>query len=188
MGTKLPLYGYIDPTATGKRGRARRAKDVGLVAQFLGYMSRPDVQQHGKSMILDGFDLGVDPWTCGVRHEINSATRPELEQLINQIESNGTIVVPTVHDLCENNSKKAVDLVERILVQKITVLAMKDERFPLDHFMCDVAEDAAVFQAMSTNVLEVRRMLERFVGNRPKMKFVGKGALAAPRRLGVAAP
>lgn len=178
MGTKLPLYGYIDPTASGERGRARRAKDVGLVAKFLDYMNKPDVQQHRANLILENFNMGVDPWTHGLRDEVNSNTRPELEELINRIRGEGTIVVPTVHDLCENNSKKAVDLVERILVEKITVLAMQDERFPLDHFMCDPHQDSAVFQAMSSNVLEVRRMLERFIGSRKKMNFKDKGALA----------
>ncbi|MCK1597947.1 hypothetical protein [Bradyrhizobium sp. 164] len=188
MGTKLPLYGYIDPTATGKRGKARRAKDIGLVQKFLDYMNRPDVQQHRADLILEGFNMGVDPWTHGVHDEVNSKTRPELEELINRIQGKGTIVVPTVHDLCENNSEEAVDLVERILVDKITVLAMKDEIFPLDHFMCDPHEDSAVFQAMSSNVLEVRRMLERFIGNRENMNSNDKGALAPPKRVGLAAP
>jgi hypothetical protein len=178
MGTKLPLYGYIDPTATGERGKPRRRKDVELVQQFMDYMNRPDVQHHPADLLLDGFNLGVDPWTHGVRREINSATRPVLEDLINKIGENGTIVVPTVHDLCENNSKKTVDLVERIVVQKITVLAMNDEAFPLDHFISDVRIDAGVFGAMSSNVLEVRRTLERFVGNRSKMSLKDKGALA----------
>ena len=188
MGTKLPLYGYIDPTASGERGRARRAKDVGLVAKFLDYMTRPDVQRRPADLILEDFNLGVDRWTRDTRHEVNSSTRPELEELINGIRGNGTIVIPTVHDLCENNSKKAVDLVERILVEKITVLAMKDEAFPLDHYIGELRQDGAVFQAMSTNVLEVRRQLERFVGNRKKMKLKGKGALAPAKRLGLAAP
>lgn len=170
MGTKLPFYGYIDPTATGfPRGKKRRAETVDLVPQFLAYMSGPDVQRHGQSMILDGFDLGVDPWTRGVHHETNFATRPMLEQLIDQIGSNGTIVVPTVDDLCENKSKKVVDVVERILVQKITVLAMRDEEFPLDQYMRDLHGGTAVFEAMSTNVLRVRSTLERFVQNRKKM-------------------
>ncbi|MCX7321293.1 MAG: hypothetical protein NT113_18030 [Hyphomicrobiales bacterium] len=81
----------------------------------------------------------------------------------------------------KGNSKKAVYLVERILVEKITVLAMKDKIFPLDHFMEDSRPDSAVFQAMSSNVLEVRRMLERFIGSRKKMNFKDKGALAPPR-------
>ncbi len=188
MGTKLPMYGYIDPTASGERGKARRAEDVALVSKFLGYMARPDVQQHRAGLILDGFNMGVDPWTHGVHDEINSATRPKLEELINRIQGKGTIVVPTVHDLCENKSKKAVDLVERILVDKITVLAMRDEQFPLDHYICNPRQDSAVFQAMTSNVLEVRRMLERFVGNRQKMKLQDKGALAPPKRLRLAAP
>lgn len=178
MGTKLPLYGYIDPTATGERGKRTRASDVRLVPQFLDYMNRPDVQQHSADMLLEGFNLGVDPWTHGVHREVNSVTRPVLKDLITQIGGNGTIVVPTVHDLCENNSKKTVDLVELIVIQKITVLAIDDEVFPLDHFMRDVRLDVAVFKAMSSNVLEVRRILERFVGNRPKMNFENKGALA----------
>jgi hypothetical protein len=122
VGTKLPLYGYIDPTATGKRGKTTRASDVRLVPQFLDYMSRPDVQQHAADLLLEGFNLGVDPWTQGVRREVNSVTRPVLRELINQIGENGTIVVPTVHDICEHNSKKTVDLVELIVAQKIAVV------------------------------------------------------------------
>lgn len=180
------MYGYIEPTASGGRGKARRAEDVALVSNFLAYMARPDVQQHRAGLILDGFNMGVDPWTHGVHDEINSATRPKLEELVDRIQGKGTIVVPTVHDLCENKSKKAVDLVERILVEKITVLAMKDEVFPLDHFMGDLCQDSAVFQAMTSNVLEVRRMLERFVGNRERMKLRTSAPL--PNRLRLAAP
>ena len=160
MGTKLPIYGYIEPTTTGApQGKKRRAENVKLVSAFLAYMNRPDVQEHGKSMILDGFNLGVDQWARGVHHETNSATRPILEQLIDQIGSDGTIVIPTIDDLRENKSKKTVDLVERILVQKITVLAVRHQEFPLDHYIPELYADTAVFEAMSTNVLKVRARL-----------------------------
>ncbi len=187
MGTKLPIYGYIDPTATGApQGRRRRTENVNLVSAFLACMNRPDVQRHGKSMILDGFNLGVDQWTRGVHHEMNSATRPILEQLIDQIGSNGTIVIPTIDDFRENKSKKTVDLLERILVQKITVLAVGHYEFPLDHYIPDLTPDTAVFEAMSTNVLKVRSTLERIVGNRERMKLRTSARL--PNRLRLAAP
>jgi hypothetical protein len=139
-------------------------------------------------MILDGFDLGVDPWARGVHHETNSATRPELKQLIDQIGSNGTIVVPTVGDLCENKTKKVVDLVERILVQKITVLAMRDEEFPLDQYTRELHVGTAVYEAMSNNVLRARSTLERFVQNRKKMPFALTRQPPRPGRPHSAAP
>ncbi|MET4519512.1 hypothetical protein [Bradyrhizobium sp. I1.7.5] len=170
MGTKLPLYGYIEPTTTMPSKR-KRSENVKLVSRFLEHLSRPSVQHYGLDMILEGFHLGVDPWTCGVHLEMNSATRPTLEQLIDRIGSNGTIVIPTVDDFREVKTEKSVDLVERILVQKITVLAVGHEEFPLDHFVNEIHPDAAVFHAMSTNVLKVRSTLERFVQNRDNMKF-----------------
>jgi hypothetical protein len=180
MGTKLPLYGYIDPDATGvkaledndfrpipTRGQQRNALDG-----FLNYLSRPDVQSLAYSLILDEFDASREVWCRGVVREEGGETRTNLLQLLETIRGRGTIVVPTVDDLVEHKSREVAHALKRILKDKVTVLAVYDRESPLCFFTeANQRADDRVFSAMAANVLSVRTTLEAVSNNRKKWRF-----------------
>lgn len=176
MGTKLPLYGYIDPETKGTQSRAVRQQQVRSVETFLRYISRPDVRRHKRNIIVDGeFNPQRDEWVRTRHLETDCYERPQLRAIIERIEEDeaagraGTIVVPTTDDLRETKTAVSIDLIERIIADKITILAVCDPEFPLSQFLTDDGADWRIFEAMSSNVLSTRNTLEAFVKNRDRM-------------------
>ena len=179
MGTKLPIYGYIDPDATGQpalkdhpKPIPSRAQQVSAVGSILSYLSRPDVQELAYFLIVDGFDPSRDVWCRGVVRESGGEDRTDLLQLVQRIEGNGTILVPTTDELLEHKSDRARLAVEQILEQKITVLAIYNPEAPLSFFTeANGKADSRIFSAMADNVLKVRTRLDSIYANHKSWAF-----------------
>jgi hypothetical protein len=174
MGTKLPVYGYIDPNATG----VRAIEDFGAIAtreqqrialqNMMNYLARPDVQSLARSMIVDDdFDVSRDEWCRGVIREDGGARRTNLIQLLETIRGQGTIVVPTIDDLIEHKTRGAGYALERILADNVTVVEIYNLESPLSYFTEENRHaDPRVFPAMADNVLKVRTALDASFANR----------------------
>jgi hypothetical protein len=173
MGTKLPLYGYIDPNSSGVTAPdvfgvvADREHQPNALHSLMNYLARPDVQALRYNLILDDFDVSRDEWSRDVIRERGGARRTSLIQLLDTIRGRGTIVVPTVDDLIEHKSRRVAYALERIIEDKVTVLEIYNSRSPLFYFTeANRPADARVFAAMSDNVLHVRSFLEDRFANR----------------------
>jgi hypothetical protein len=179
MGTKLPLYGYIDPDATGVpslqehfRPIPTRPQQRNAVDGMLNYLSRPDVQSLSHSLILDKFDSSREAWSTGVVREAGGEERTSLIQLLERMRGRGTIVVPTVDDLVEHKSREVGLALRRILEDKVTVLVMYHSQFPLHDFTAaNYRADNRVFSIMAGNVLRVRTTLEAVFFNQRHWTF-----------------
>ena len=179
MGTKLPLYGYVDPDATGVpalqkgfRPIPTRGQQRNALEGMLNYLSRPDVHSLARFLILDNFDTVRDSWSRGIIREEGGETRTTLLQLLEKIGGQGTIVVPTVDDLVEHKSREVAYALERILEDKVTVLAIYDPQSPLCIFTeRNHRADDRIFPAMADNALRVRANLEAVLANRKSWVF-----------------
>lgn len=176
MGTKLPLYGYIDPDATGIpslekvfRPLPNRQRQRAAVKQIFSYLSRQDVQSLAYGLIIDDFDESCGQWTKDIVYEQGGSKRTDLLQLLDKIAGRGTIVVPSVDDLIEHKSVNVTMALERIVEEKPTVLAIFHPESPLTLFAEENHRaDARVFAAMADNVLSVRTRLQAVLNNRKR--------------------
>jgi hypothetical protein len=108
----------------------------------------------------------LDPWTRGVTQEDDAENRTQLKQLLDRIDANGSIIVPMIDDVLEPRNQSAIDVVDRILTEKIPVICMQNKHYRLTQFLDHNPVDASVFEQTVQNSLKVRSRLERFVLNR----------------------
>lgn len=192
MGTKLPLYGYVNPYAheAERGGRPKRGHDAMLasVEPFMAYISRDDVKAHRHRLICDnGFNPDVDQWTHAVVREEDPYARPVLADLLRRINKNGSIVVPTLDDIKFVPDRATIRLVQQILRDQVPVIEIhfnpkrrreRGEPPQLLQYTGQYPASQQVFDDVVDNSMLVRRELEFFVMNRVRMiSAVNKGLM-----------
>ena len=182
MGTKFPLYGYVNPYAHERaRGGIIRGHDAMMasVDPFMAYISREDVKALRRRAIFDNhFNPDLDQWTHAVVYEEDPYERPVLTDLLRRIDTNGSIIVPTIDDIKFDRNRVTIELVQRILRDRVPVIEIyfntkeRKERHEPPSLLQYAGQHPAnpqVFDDMVGNSMLVWRDLDFFVPNSEKM-------------------
>jgi hypothetical protein len=177
MGLTMPAYAYYLA-----RGRKRKDPEkpegwnknsevsLNVLFELLDHPIIKDIaiRKNAVSPRFADVDLSQSSWRMGTIVEEHRFTRPELKQILDELENRGTIVVPTIGHLKSNHklikqfcehpiAPISIDKVRvRVAILKRSLQQLSDGR-PTEKFENDVAN---FFRWLTQSALDNQRLLE----------------------------